>query len=1289
MSRLLGKTFVFFIVFLLFFMNFFGMYFSDSQDIIRSGNNQPDNSFKKYLWGGVCDQQNAGYGWNITYINNFNGDAYPDLVIGAPKYNKDSLMDCGGVFIFYGSANYGFNNINYSEADISIYGEDDGDHFGWDIADAGDMNNDGLDDLIVGSPGALANKGCAYIFYGGILPSGSYSASADANRILNGPTPNGRYGYAVSGTGDIDNDGFDDVVVGAPGTDEVVISYGYEIPIKIYPDIWDDDPSSLGIVDFSKGANNTENDNNTWGLLAGDDGWDWIDAISDTKDRVYGHHVTTPAHGTTIDLADCYGPWEPDGADGDNITRGNRSALQVIAGRTRETSNPYGPTGSNDPMTSAAWGIEFNITTEMMSYISSNSTIIVSFNYESWDNEKVFNTGTTAGTEELCTVRSRIWNSSGKNYLGDIIKNNERYIFYHYQEYGTPEWDTVIDSFEYDITEFIDGAGAYYWDFGCSFGYSDYNQSNNDPDEGIITYFDDISMVITNERSVLIEGASTSGFGSALAGVGDIDSDGYADILIGAPNLDSGHAVLFPGKKQYKSKESTNLATIILTGNNDGDKFGYSVASAGDADNDGLQDIIIGAPGGDYANLYYGVTLNKSPFLPDLWENAEEQATPQIEFDSGLKTSGNTEGIEGEDDGWDVWNGVYGHTGTPGSSVKYNGANNPNPTRVANDDKLLIGIGAHFGNSAKPDSGAYGVEFSVTQEMVTAIETGGNAVISYDWRFENLELEDDETVWMKTFIRNSATGFDLGWDLDEGASSANKDQDNDIFWSATPEDMHDVFIQKCSDCFTNSGSYYLDLGGKIRSWTNNPTNIEDGIFHFDNIYLRINHPPDKQFIGPSDSRFGFSVGNSNKLNFDDYGDIIIGAPYYDSLNGDSSGAIFGFLIRPETNRQILAEYADFVTYGEHSGDKFGWTITSMGSLDADVFAEIVTSAIGYDSILADSGKVYLFSITKKPIVRLIYPLGDEFLSGNVTVNATVTDPDNNVDINFGVRFYYSTNLIDWTQFGVDNTPPLTENIYEHYWDTTMVPDSSNYYVKSWVRDLELNIGENISSAITIDNPHPPELKIKNPTIGEILKGQVEIETEVKDSDLDLIGNGINTTKGVNFYFSNNKITWELLDSVKKGVLDVYNLTLDTEGYLDGEYWIKVNASDWDGFEVEEIINVTIDNPSRPPSVFLLSPLDNEELSGTITVQATAFDYDGDINNSGVTFYIAPSMTKLDWQAIGNDPTPIINKTGAKIYSIFWDTTTVVDNWYLLKALKRTKVPSQNSKFIMTIIIHRA
>ena len=65
------------------------------------------------------------------------------------------------------------------------------------------------------------------------------------------------------------------------------------------------------------------------------------------------------------------------------------------------------------------------------------------------------------------------------------------------------------------------------------------------------------------------------------------------------------------------------------------------------------------------------------------------------------------------------------------------------------------------------------------------------------------------------------------------------------------------------------------------------------------------------------------------------------------------------------------------------------------------------------------GKIYLFSISKAPKIRLLHPVGGEVLSGNVIINSTVVDPDENIDTSLGAHFYYSTDAIDWTLIGND------------------------------------------------------------------------------------------------------------------------------------------------------------------------------------------------------------------------------------------------------------------------------
>ena len=137
------------------------------------------------------------FGHSVSFAGDMNKDGYDDLIVGAPNDDYDAH---GRAYIYFGGAEMD------SIADVLIEGEESADMLGWSVSDAGDVNGDGFDDVIIGAPQMLAqnNIGKSYLIYGGNEIGLTHS------EVFVGDTTKRAYGRWVSGLGDVNGDGFDD-----------------------------------------------------------------------------------------------------------------------------------------------------------------------------------------------------------------------------------------------------------------------------------------------------------------------------------------------------------------------------------------------------------------------------------------------------------------------------------------------------------------------------------------------------------------------------------------------------------------------------------------------------------------------------------------------------------------------------------------------------------------------------------------------------------------------------------------------------------------------------------------------------------------------------------------------------------------------------------------------------------------------------------------------------------------------------------------------------------------------
>jgi hypothetical protein len=143
-----------------------------------------------------------GFGGAIAYLDDVNADGFPDLLVAATGVYVGGVQAAGEAYVFSGDQGtllYTFSGSTFGEG------------LGSSLADAGDVDGDGVTDVIVGAvgadPGGLSSAGQAKVF------SGATGARLHA---FNGTAANAKFGYSVAGAGDVNGDGYADVVVGAP-----------------------------------------------------------------------------------------------------------------------------------------------------------------------------------------------------------------------------------------------------------------------------------------------------------------------------------------------------------------------------------------------------------------------------------------------------------------------------------------------------------------------------------------------------------------------------------------------------------------------------------------------------------------------------------------------------------------------------------------------------------------------------------------------------------------------------------------------------------------------------------------------------------------------------------------------------------------------------------------------------------------------------------------------------------------------------------------------------------------
>nr|WP_295923472.1 FG-GAP-like repeat-containing protein [uncultured Dyadobacter sp.] len=552
------------------------------------------------LEGGVSD---ALFGYAASTAGDINGDGLGDLVIGAPHYQNGQQAE-GAIFLYYGSP----SGINTTASD-TIESDLANAEFGKSVALAGDVNNNGFSDIIVGAPSYQNNQlreGAAFVYLGsasGLLPSPI---------ILESDQPFAALGTAVAGAGDVNGDGYSDIIAGAPYYDDnennegaAFVYLGIAMGIKTVPVATLESNQAGALLGSSVASAGDYNGDGQSDVIAGAPKYDNGEGAAFLYQGIANGGVSASAKDTL-------------GADQPGAEFGTAVASAGDVNGDGFSDLIVGaPLHSNGSSKEGAAFIYHGTATGINSHVA----VLESDQDEAQMGISVASAGDVNGDGYSDVI-------SGANLYDNAAKvdNGSAFVF-HGSASGILAVPTIMLGINQSGAQFgnaVTGAGDLNGDGFTDIVVGAPQFDNGSGKEGaVFIYYGSATGVPKSFSNKLHVGQAGAQFGASVSAAGDVNGDGYGDLIVGAPyydgaSTDNGAAFVYHGSK--------NGISIVwnqkLESNQTNAYFGTSVAGAGDVNADGIRDVIVGAPSFDKvgcnncgtAFVYHGTTLGVSSF---------------------------------------------------------------------------------------------------------------------------------------------------------------------------------------------------------------------------------------------------------------------------------------------------------------------------------------------------------------------------------------------------------------------------------------------------------------------------------------------------------------------------------------------------------------------------------------------------------------------------------------------------------------------------------------------------
>jgi len=776
------------------------------------------------------DQALANLG-TVAGAGDVNGDGYDDVIVGALAYDAGQGFREGAAFVFLGGPS-GVGNGSPANADAQLESNQGDAWFGVSVAGAGDVNGDGYADVIVGAHRYDAGEGAAFVFHGSAAGIADGNP-ATADTSLDSTQAESQLGISVAGAGDVNGDGFADVLVGADLYDNPDADEGAAF---VYLG------GASGIADGGPGTASAVLESNQAGAFLGQ-------SVASAGD------VNGDGYADVIVGADAYdqGQSEEGGAF---VFHGSASgiasgSLASAAGRMESNQGGahlgFSVAGAGDvngdgyaDVIAGAYLYDGGDTDDGAAFVLLGSS------------SGIGNRDPTTAFAALDADADVFEGRLGISVAGAGDVNGDGYA------------DVIAGAIGYDGGNTNEGAAFVY--HGGAQGVADGNPAT--------------------AAAQLVSNQDSSNFGYGLAGAGDVNGDGYADLIVGAFTYDSGEddegaAFIFHGSASGIASANPATAATVLQGDKVNTWFGSQVASAGDVNGDGYGDVIVSAIGYDSPS----VTNEGAAFI----------------------FLGSASGI------------ANGSLATAATILESNQVGDP-----------VFGYSVAGAGDVNGDGYA---DVIVTANRYDNGETDEGAAFLFHGSASGIASGNPSTAAaiIESNVSSSAQG--LG-DSASSAGDVNGDGYADVI----------VGAQYWDDAETDEGAAFVFYGGPSGIGNRTPATADATITS-----------------NQADGAMGSSVAAAGDVNGDGYGDVIVGASGYDAGQGAGEGAGFVFLGSATGIASGNPATAAAQLESDQPDARLGSSVASVGDVNGDGYADVIVGAYGYDVGVQGAAFVFLGS----------------------------------------------------------------------------------------------------------------------------------------------------------------------------------------------------------------------------------------------------------------------------------------------------------------------------------------